>query len=620
MENTIAAAAFRLGVKRSSILLPWERDPLKDVFQKKAKLISPPPFVPEPCDLDNGSEHTIFKPEIEGRLTWTRKASVIPWPVAQERDLSRALETWRIILLDNLDGSLLGRQIQSKLYGREDGPEVEQIIRDAFSGKATSTLKSRAASIMAFSRWKKSLDPETFIFPLTEEQAYRYVIELRQNNAPRTKATRFIEAVTFSFFLLGAEVGDTLYSARVKGAAICPAVLPGKKDPLTADQVVALENLATYGTGQEAVFAGYVCMILHCRLRWSDGQFCQYEPKLDLFHGRGFLECCLYHHKNAGRQRHALRLLPAACVIPGLSGEDWATVWLAKRASYGLIAGPGKPTMPAPLAGGAWSSLPLESSQATLWLREIIGDVSPLVPRSQIATHSLKATILSWLAKAGIDERLRRLAGYHVDPSSKMALEYSRDAQAPVLHAIEGVVTAMQQHYFDPDVSRAQRWKVPGCRSIQQAMEDIAKDRRGPLTHLVDDASVAGERPSPSFAAGDAYEEDSVDTISSVSDVELRPEFANKCDTSDEEMEAEVAGPIVGHSMASAFVDSEPTVVVFKHLRSGCCHIAKDDDCDDDDGEAVVLKCGKIATKNFERVQLVCNFLPYKCSRCFSDD
>lgn len=33
------------------------------------------------------------------------------------------------------------------------------------------------------------------------------------------------------------------------------------------------------------IFAVYVCMVLHSRLRWSDGQYCQYEPYLDLHHG-----------------------------------------------------------------------------------------------------------------------------------------------------------------------------------------------------------------------------------------------------------------------------------------------------------------------------------------------
>jgi hypothetical protein len=83
--------------------------------------------------------------------------------------------------------------------------------------------------------------------------------------------------------------------------------------------------------------------------------------------------------------------------------------------------------------------LPLDSSQATVWLREIFSKLRPGSPVSDLGTHSLKATVLSWMSKCCCSESLRRLAGYHVDPNSKSALEYSRDGQAPVLHAIEGI-------------------------------------------------------------------------------------------------------------------------------------------------------------------------------------
>ena len=178
---------------------------------------------------------------------------------------------------------------------------------------------------MAFGRWKKSICVTDPIFPLHEEQAYLYIQELREHNAPKSKPQRFLEAVAFSFHMLGAEVGDTLKSPRVRGAASTPLIIPRKKLPLTAAQVRFLEQLAVDGFGPQAIFAGYACMVLHMRLRWSDGQYCQHEPFTDLHQGRGFLECKLYHHKNAGRQKHAKRLLPAACVLPGFSGLDWAT-------------------------------------------------------------------------------------------------------------------------------------------------------------------------------------------------------------------------------------------------------------------------------------------------------
>ena len=87
--------------------------------------------------------------------------------------------------------------------------------------------------------------------------------------------------------------------------------------------------------------------------------------------------------------------------------------------------------------------------------------------------------------------------------------------------------------------------------------------------------------------------------------------------SSDEEREAEFAAPIVGEELAMALAHDIETEV-FRHVYSGCCHIARNANTDPDDGEAILLKCGKLATKNFEKVQLAGNFLPYKCSRCFT--
>lgn len=62
------------------------------------------------------------------------------------------------------------------------------------------------------------------------------------------------------------------------------------------------------------------------------------------------------------------------------------------------------------------------------------------------------------------------------------------------------------------------------------------------------------------------------------------------------------------------------SVRVFRHVVSGCCHVAKDSDTVPEDGDAVVLKCGKLASKNFEEIEFAGNFFPYKCSRCFAGE
>ena len=241
MDILLMAESYWLGVKRSTIVLPWGQPCLKPIFGKRQRLVDAPKFVPLQGDADL---HVTFdQKEVAGKVTWSRVTSVIPWPVAQERSLSRALENWRIIVSDDLESSVLVRQIKTILDGTVTDMTVEQVIRDSFAGKSVPTLRSRASSLMAFARWKKAMNDDAKIFPVTEDQAYRYVLELRQLNAPRTKLTRFLESLTFAHHMLGADVGLCLHSPRLRGAVITPMVPPKKKVPLETWQVAAMRTL-----------------------------------------------------------------------------------------------------------------------------------------------------------------------------------------------------------------------------------------------------------------------------------------------------------------------------------------------------------------------------------------
>ena len=127
MDLLIHASAFQLGVRKSGIKLLWEREPLNPVFTKRARLIQPPVYVP----VLTVPEQTVDIPrvETEGQIRWSRKTSLIPWPIAQDRALARALEAWRIILTDNLQGSMVGRQIGEALAGDPQSQSVEDHFR-----------------------------------------------------------------------------------------------------------------------------------------------------------------------------------------------------------------------------------------------------------------------------------------------------------------------------------------------------------------------------------------------------------------------------------------------------------------------------------------------------------
>ena len=334
------------GVKRAKIVLPWEQSPLKEIFGGSAPLIPPAQWVPVPGTSVETLEvdKTVSKGHLLGKTSWTTKTTIIPWPVFEEARLSKVLELWRVVILDSCEHTAVGRQIHQLLSVDEpDEDAIKEIIKDALCGKSISTLKTRVASVTTFGRWKKSisLPDEVSIFPITEELSYRYICELRKEGAPRSRASRFLEAVGFCKGMLGADVDRVLTSARVRGACISrmAELEPRKKDPFTVAQVAYLESLATSRDDQVGIFAGYVCFLIFGRLRWSDGQYCKEEPWVDEGAEFSYLEARLYHHKTAGRAKVGRRLLPVACPIPGVSRQEWASSWLYHRELHGLSAG-----------------------------------------------------------------------------------------------------------------------------------------------------------------------------------------------------------------------------------------------------------------------------------------
>ena len=481
--------------------------------------------------------------------------------------------------------------------------------------------------------------------------------KLRRLHAAPSKGRRFFEAVGFSKGLLGAEVDSVLTSARVKGVATGSASVPvRKKSPLSCEQVIFLERLAFYGEGHDSIFAGYICFLIHCRLRWSDGQHCITEPVLDVTDCRGFLEASLYHHKTAKKKRtQVIRLLPVAGVIPGLSGLNWAAEWLRKRLQAGLQASMCKPTMPAPVAGGEWSKVPLTSSEASVWLRELLSPWAP-VNLSNIATHSAKATILSWMSKSNVCISLRRLAGYHVSPGDKSALEsleYSRDAAAPILREIEAILVAIRAGIFCPDAVRSNRWR--GAQTLSEAVKLASSMESAVDQHAWDDSSfsflsdsilkpapvptVDGEKavefgPYECDLSGNVagwnddttldelrfyrnFNSNTVDQCEGLdaSDIsDMSDDVSSSTDEDSDSVDLDRQAELNGEKNATDLVAPSDLAgkICYRHVKSKKLHFVEKSL----DGQQV-FRCGRKRNLNYEHVEIVPAFTAHGCMMCF---
>ena len=244
-----------------------------------------------------------------------------------------------------------------------------------------------------------------------------------------------------------------------------------------------------------------------------------------------------------------------------------------------------------------------------MWLREVLNEQGLMGASQSIGTHCAKATALSWMCKAHAPGDIQRLAGYHVDPSTKSALEYSRDSQAPVLHFMEGMILAIFAKLFMPDSTRAGRWV--GCRSLEQALGILSK--RG------------GEEPiEEEWHKLDENEDEQTSLFGSLEQQEnfeseaLIPsgQEAEQYEESEDEQQLEIAGKAISGLVSSAGAHDAR---VFRHRVSGIYHLmAGDSNVPDEDGDMSSTKCGKLITHNFEELDSCESFLPTKCKRCFT--
>ena len=353
-----------------------------------------------------------------------------------------------------------------------------------------------------------------------------------------------------------------------------------KKDPFTVQQLVTLERAAasTEPTA-DSIFAGFICFLVHARLRWSDGQHVVSEPVLAVdASGKGTLEAELYYHKTADRQKAAVkRLLPAVCALPGVGGLNWAEKWLKNRAAMCLSAGREIPFMPAPIVGGGWDTLPLSSEEGVVWLREL------LMPKGaeNIGSHSCKVTILSWMCKAGVEKSVRRLAGYHIKAGDRTMSEYGREEHTPVV-MLSGLLYCIRKGIFAPDAALANRWM--GFTSIKAALEaegGSRLDAAAAETGMVDGGSTSG-----------------VGTDSEGSEL-FEPETAEVSES------VRTIGAGLGQSRKPIAPNS--AVACFRNRVLA----------DPMDGEIEVTRCGLLPTANYEKSELHPDEIFRKCEKCF---
>ncbi|CAE8638790.1 unnamed protein product [Polarella glacialis] len=229
-----------------------------------------------------------------------------------------------------------------------------------------------------------------------------------------------------------------------------------QKAALTALMVFALE-LVTVSTASpvNSVEAGLACLCVLGRLHVSDAgriKFIDQEPLHDqgVLVG-GFLEAAAVSTKIAKSKEKKTTFLPIVVPMFGFSGFNWWQAFVDARRSLGMtelvsategqfcaILAEGVPLLPRRMQDGTWSAQPAKADEVTAMLLRLLASVGcEAAALKEVASHSMKATLLSMAAKYGVDLRTRQLLGYHVVKGEESALNYGRDNLGAPVHELE---------------------------------------------------------------------------------------------------------------------------------------------------------------------------------------
>ena len=295
---------------------------------------------------------------------------------------------------------------------------------------------------------------------MSESITYEYIKYL-DTCAGASAGSSFREAINFAIHVVGFDIDASIpASKRIHGS--CQKQLAKKgfiaqASPLTVEQVKVLEEFACEAPGHYDRFAaGCLILALLGRCRWSCFSWVECLDLSDPC----FVEFGTSIHKTAGLMGKRNMLLPIIIPTRSLSKHRWFESWLraAEILSLDLEKVPLRPVLPALDIKGNAVNVAVSSHEVTRLLNFFLNPNEG----QKISSHSLKATCLSWAAKAGTLLENREILGRHSRSSSTTSALYSRDLQGGALDAFEDMLEKITKGEFVPDAVRSARWPKAG--------------------------------------------------------------------------------------------------------------------------------------------------------------
>ena len=246
----------------------------------------------------------------------------------------------------------------------------------------------------------------------------------------------FLEAVRFAKFTLDLQGTDSILgSRRLLGLSALERKAKGptvQAPGLQPEHIRRLhEVLHTSSNLIDKLGAGCFLVCLYGRARWSDMRFVSHVQLED----GEFVTFHTTEPKTASVGLRREQYLPIVVPWSGICNDDWVREWLKVYHQVGLDISkrPLGPLLPAPRIDGSFCARPLTTPEAATWLRALLQGTSEC---ETFRSHSLKATLLIWCARAGFDRETRAVLGHHCSAVSGSEVVYSRQLQTRALRKL----------------------------------------------------------------------------------------------------------------------------------------------------------------------------------------
>ena len=520
---------------------------------------------------------------------------------------TRAVTRWVNLLRMCAENCKLGRQLLEDVRVMKSDESLQRSVSDVLAPKSTRTLLKRGADLMNFVTWCDLNG--TSAFPLYESVAYEYLCHHRDQGSAPTFPNSFRSVLNFAGGMFGLDGAvDAAESKRIAGLTFSAYITKAPRKRMLAflvSMVLHFEHgITEYESLVDRAFSGFTAFMIHGRLRHSDAQKVK-SLVIDESPGKGgYLEAEQRPGKTSTTQEKKALLTPVAASIQGVSTTVyWAKDYVNLLEELGVLQD-GQVVkdslLTTPLPDGSWSENPVCSTELTSWIRESL-ERAGFGYSTDRASHSCKATTLSWCAKMGIAGSSRKTLGYHVDKAEESLALYSRDFIAPALRDLDRVLLNIRRGTFVPDATRS-GYFVSSASSAGLA-QPTAKRKLNPPEPVSRKDAAPNDQEANTDSSSDS-DDSSSSSSSSGSSAGGTLEF-------DEVFAGRFMEPIRKQPL-------EPGLCEVQHNISGTLHLCRRTDLEEDhNSRPERLKCGRVFSLNYSFVQPPLKFNWAKCAQCF---